>query len=213
MDRRAALSLLGPHSQQLITIIRDAHADYRDEVPVEHQVTLDATVRARYVHNRIGHRTLLAFGSTRPIGIQQMDSLQFLCVDGDPQGIALRWKKGHRYTFKSSNHDSERQDILQNDGELLFGMSPLAHLFVVYTENEENAMSPELERVALTCERQGGVEWQHILWIAEAAPESIRIETGFEQLQLPVRFKVRAKPIQAAIADGEVGPAQTKKAE
>lgn len=215
MDRSSALSLMGSLSERLVTLIRKAHSDYRDGVPVDHQATLDSTVRARYVHNRISYWALIEFGITGAVCTKKIDSLQFLLIDRDPQGIALRWKKGDRYTCKSCNHDSGRQDSLQNEGELMFGgMSPLAHLFVVYTENEDDPLAPELERIALTCELRDRVEWQQMLWVAEAAPAPIQIETGFEQLQLPVQFKVKAKPTQAASgAEGEPVSTQMKKAE
>lgn len=213
MDRGTALSVLGTVSDRLLSIIRDAHDDFRRGVPVDHQTTLDATVRARYIHNRIGHRALLEFGRTGAPCVQSVDSLQFLMVDAQPQGVALRWKKGNRYSFKTANHDSARQETLQSDGELLFEDDlPLAHILVVYTENEDDPLNPELERIALTRELNGAVEWQQVIWTAAAAPESIRIETGFEQMQLPVRFKVKSKPVQSDASDAE-GTEQIKKAE
>ena len=213
MDRSTALSVLGTVPDRLIGIIREAHGDFRRGVPTDHQPTLDATVRARYIHNRIGHRALLEFGRSGTTCVQSVDSLQFLMVDAQPQGVALRWKKGHRYSFKTTNHDSARQETLQSDGELLFQDDlPLAHILIAYTENEDDPLNPELERIALTRERMGAVEWQQVIWTAAAAPESIRIETGFEQMQLPVRFKVKAKPVQADASDGD-GTNQIKKAE
>lgn len=203
MDRSTALSVLGEVPDRLIRVICDAHDDFRRGVAPDHQPTLDATLRARYVHNRIGYRASLEFGNSGPTCVQSVDSLKFLMVDAKPQGIALRWKKGHRYTFKTANHDSARQETLQSDGELLFEDDlPLAHILIAYTENEDDPLNPELERIALTRERMGAVEWQQVIWTAAAAPESVRIETGFEQLQLPVRFKVKAKPVQSDAADG-----------
>lgn len=213
MDRATALSVTGTPTDNLIGIIRDAYDDFRLGVPVDHQPTLDTTLRALYVHNRIGHRCSLMFGNAGAICVQSEDSLKFLKIDGEPQGIALRWKKGHRYSLKTANHLSARQEALQSNGELLFEDElPLAQLFIVYTENEDDPLNPELERIALTRERNGSVEWQHVLWTAAAAPESIRIETGFEQMQLPVRFKVKAKPVQAAASNADQNE-EMKKAE
>lgn len=213
MDRSTALSVLGGVSDQLIGIIRDSHDDFRRGVSQDHQPTLDTTLRALYVHNRIAHRASLTFGNAGPTCVQSADSLKFLMVDGKPQGIALRWKKGHRYSFKTANHPSARQESLQSDGELLFEDDlPLAHILVVYTENEDDPLNPELERIALTRELNGAVVWQQVIWTAAAAPESIRIETGFEQMQLPVRFKVKAKSVQADASDAD-GTEQIKKAE
>ena len=206
MDRDTARAIYSDVKDRVVEAIKSGHGDFTHAVPLDHQASLDPTARAGYVASRIKHQLKIRFGEAGAVRVAKQNSLNFLVIDAVPQGIMLRWKKGDRYSFKTSNHESGQQDDLQACGEAnLFGGQPLAHLFVTYTENTDDPLAITLERVAITSERDNEVEWRDVVYTDEAASGPIKIDENFEQTQLPFVGKVKIKTKSAATAEGDEG--------
>jgi hypothetical protein len=199
MSRESAVQVLKPEFPALIEIVRRAHRDFREGVPLDHQATLDAKARAMYVHCRIHYHLLLQYGQNgnNPIRIATSDSLMWLFVQGDPVNIMLRPKKGDGDTFLTSQTMTERQADLRRGETRLFEGTELEPLFLVYNERGGNA-DAEITRIGLTSERLAGktvneIAWSYILW-TDSDDGSMPIGSGFDQPPLYPNVRISPKP-------------------
>jgi hypothetical protein len=218
MDRDTALQIHAPNIERYVRIIRDEHEAFTANIQAGYRAKLQSRARACCVFDTIKAAMLINFGEEGAVRLSHADTLDFLFVEANPVCVCLRCKKLRRYSLKSSNHDSDRQDALRESEETtLFGVQ-LSHQFIGYTENEEDPLNPLLERIALTCESPDGLRWSKVLWVADSATDAVKIETGYEQTTMDEQFKVKprksAEPKKAeGVRDDEGEGKQKKKAE
>jgi hypothetical protein len=219
MSRDHAVQVLRPEFANLIDIVRTGHLDYKTGVPLDHQATLDAIARAKYVHCRIQYHMLLRYGQNgnNPIRIATSDSLSWLFVEGDPVNIMLRPKKGGRGTFLTRQTMTDRQTELRSGDPYLIDGMELEPLFLVYTERGGNT-DAELTRIGLTSEQMVGksmaeVVWSYVLWSADEGEGATPIGAGFDQPPLypTVRVSPKAKPPVGGATENEADSSEHQK--
>jgi hypothetical protein len=193
MERNYAIELVDQHglSSTLISIVQDSHQEYLDTTPVHMRARYDSSARAHLIHRNVYFNLLTRIGERGAVRLKEYRRLKYLFVEGDPQSMALRVKRVHRYHLRSRTYPTAQIRRIADEGRLLFDDAYPHHHVVGYTESGDDA-NPVLERIVLTREMGASIDWWHLLWRADS--QSAPIETGFDQPLLP-QYQIKPKKI------------------
>lgn len=200
MDRATSQQLIHPHRERIIRCCLNGHADVMREHDPAYLASLSPRSRFGCIWDRIKFHMLIEFGLTGPVRWAKADDnpqLEFLYIDGAPEGIALRPKKVDRFNAITANYPTDYEKSLRIEQYVMYGAEPPAHLFAAYTE-DGNELLPSIERILITSEYRENsanqLDWWYELYRADDSG-AIPFETGYDQPRLPgTGFAGKIKP-------------------
>jgi hypothetical protein len=216
MDRDTAREIITPLRSKIVTAALTGYDDVMHRLDPGFVSSLKPRTRAGNIWDRIRFQMILAFGmsgSVRWVNADDNPQLEFLLIEGNPEGVALRHKKAHRFNPLTSNYPTDYQRRVRQEQYVMYGDVPPAHLFMVVTE-DENEIEPQVERILITSEYcsngKNQIEWWYELYRAEGSG-AIPFGTGFEQPVLPgSNYLGKIKPAkQRQETPGRVEPTGT----